>query len=119
MSVYQNQFNEMMHQYLKDAGLRLTNSCQFGPAKEVVVPGYERLVNGEVQPVPEYTRKVNTRSEAEQLLQLSTVKKALRAKCTTPGEKAVEYKRTTTTEKRRKEAGDRKMARDFADKHPK
>ena len=48
MSVYQNQFNEMMHQYLKDAGLRLTNSCQFGPAKEVVVPGYERLVNGEV-----------------------------------------------------------------------
>ena len=118
MSIYQTQFNEAMHQYLKDAGRRLTNGCQSGPAEEVVVPGYKRLVNGEVQQVPEHTKSMNTISETQQLLGLSIVKKALYAKCTTTGEKDVEYKRMIQKEMSRKVAGDKKLERDFSKKYP-
>ena len=97
----------------------------FGLASEWVLlnpphgqPGYERLVNGQVQQVPEHTKSVNTISETQQLLGLSIVKKALYAKCTTTGEKDVEYKRMIQKEMSRKVAGDKKLERDFSKKYP-
>ena len=67
-----------MHQYLKDAAARLTNG-QCGPAEEVEVSQYDRLVGGEVHEVPAHNRTVKTTSTAQQLMVLSVVKKDLNA----------------------------------------
>jgi hypothetical protein len=109
---YQTQFNEHMHQYLKDAAARLTNG-QCMPAEEVEVSQYDRLVGGEVQEVPAHNRTVKTTSTAQQLMVLSVVKKDLRAKCLSTAELEQENARTMRKEQTRKRAGDAKLERDI------
>ena len=106
-----------MHQYLKDAGARLTNG-QHGPAEKVKVQQYDRLVGGKIQEVPVHIRTVNTTSTAEQLLTLSVMRKDLRAKCLSTAELELEHARTIRKETNRKAAGDAKLERDLVQKLP-
>lgn len=111
--LYQTQFNEHDHQYLKDAGHRLTNGARAGPAEELTIKAHERLVNGKVIPVQEATRSVGGKSETEQLLQLSAMRKALRNKILTAGEHLIEYQRTLRKEATSKVAMRLKLERDL------
>ena len=84
-----------------------------GPAEEVEVSQYDRLVGGEVQEVPAHNRTVKTTSTAQQLMVLSVVKKDLRAKCLSTAELEQENARTMRKEQTRKRAGDAKLERDI------
>jgi len=75
LSHYQTQFDEHDHQYLKDAGHRLTNGARAGPAEVLTIKAHERLQG----PACEGGRTVGGKSETEQLLQLSAMRKALRS----------------------------------------
>jgi hypothetical protein len=109
---YQTQFNEHMHQDLKDAGHRLSNG-HHGPAEEVCIKSYVRMVKGVEKSVKSHTRVINTKSEVEQLMEISTAKKALRDNCLSAGEKAMEFQKSIRKEQTRKAADDLKIERDL------
>jgi hypothetical protein len=111
LAEYQTQFNEADHQYLKDAGRRLTNGSKPGPAETVAVDAYKRLVNGKEQTVRAHAKTTHTKAEAEQLLELSTMRKDLRMRCLTAGELALEYQRTLRKEAASKRSVNVKLER--------
>ena len=114
---YQTQFNEADHQYLKDAGRRLTNGSKPGPAETVAIESYTRLVKGKEQAVKAHSKTTHTKSETEQLMELSVMRKDLRKRCLTAGELALEYQRTLRKEAASKRAVNIKVERDLDKLH--
>ena len=98
LSNYQTQFNENDHQYLKDAGRRLTNGAKAGPAEQLAIQSYKKLVKGKEISVQGHSRSTSTMSEVEHLLELSTMRKELRRRCCTVGELALQFERLNRSE---------------------
>jgi hypothetical protein len=63
--------------------------------------------------VKEHTHKVNTRSETEQLLAWSTIRKEIKARVLSVGQIASEQERLVHNEQKRKSAADLKLERDL------
>ena len=113
ISVYQTQFSEHGHKSLKDAGRRLANGCKAGPAESVAIGAYTRLVCDKEQTVMSHNRDTNTKSETEQLLELSELRSNLRKVVLCVEEQAIAHERTTRAETKRKIASDLKLERDL------
>ena len=98
---------------MKDAGRRLTNNAQAGPAETLLVKAHKKFSRGKLVEVKEHTRQVGGKSETEQLLELSAMRKALRSRVLTAAEQTGDYQRILRREAASKAAMRLKLERDL------
>ena len=79
----------------------------------MAIDAYTRLVCGKEQKVMPHSRDTNTKSETEQLLELSELRSNLRKVVVCVEEQAIAHERTTRAETKRKIARDLKLERDL------
>ena len=89
------------------------NGCRAGPAEDLVIKSYKKLIKGKEKAVQSHKRTMKTKSETEQLLELSNLRKVLRRQCPSAGELALEYQRTIRKETVGKAAANLKVERDL------